>query len=205
MTELFKPGCTFPNCECTVAGCSAGGISISASTVVPRIEGNRFASVLSAEELDALLAGTEGIEGEWQLATGLIEQLRAATEGSRELDAEIARHFGWFQRDDADDPIYTRRVTLWWRNPEHPDQVYQSPPSVTTDLSAIVALVEKRLPGWRIEIRCDDLASNRWRAVMWNNDISTRESIVGVIGEGPAALACSIALLLALQSEVSNV
>lgn len=151
--------------------------------------------------------------------SGLIEQLRAATEGSRELDARIAvlcgdivmrdggaRGFAFFEppvekgqwaflsgcRNGEDDAFYSLSQCL---NVKH----------YTTDLSAIVALVEKLLPGWGYETTTP--AGNGKRSCRLYPGTSFEDNAAKtVFGSGQTLpLALCIALLLALQSEVSNV
>ena len=89
--------------------------------------------------------------------TDLITRLEEAAEGSRELDAAIARQFGW---------VYERRIPefrspKWWppMELETKDQTSAyayakaNPPPVTTSLDAALALAKRVLPRWRPMLR----------------------------------------------------
>lgn len=90
----------------------------------------------------------------------LIERLKAATGGSRELDTLIARVGGWHRVE----PRFTRNRRGGWIAPEdfigvdsagapildslHGTTIYAAPPRFTTSLDAIVGLIERN--GWRL-------------------------------------------------------
>ncbi len=79
--------------------------------------------------------------------TSLLTKLQSAKEGSRELDAEIARHFGWTLYDSGGGWDMNR-----WRDPSGVTGA-GVPPSFTTSLDCIVSLIERVKPGacWRVE------------------------------------------------------
>lgn len=92
--------------------------------------------------------------------SGLIERLEGAEKGSRELDREVARLFGWHRVE----PRHARNKHGGWIAPEdfiglysdgspkldglHGTSIYRDPPAFTTSLDAALALAERVLPGW---------------------------------------------------------
>lgn len=69
----------------------------------------------------------------------LIEKLEAATEGSRELDAEIALTQGWTKNK------------IWWITP-HGEQVNYDPPCWSTSLDAALLLIPEGMASVKLTI-----------------------------------------------------
>lgn len=74
-----------------------------------------------------------------QTITSLIEKLEGAEVGSRELDAEIARLFGWTQENIWRDPTF--RNGDWYGPDSYVPQ--RCPPTFSTSLDAALALAER--------------------------------------------------------------
>lgn len=119
----------------------------------------------------------------------LIEKLKAAEAGSRELDAEIAKALGQphGMREEVD--VESRTIIEWDCTGRY-----------TTSLDAIVALVEEKLPGhhWSVSRQCEYPAlagrDHRFAAFVGNYGTPKR-------AEGPTpALALCIALLRAMEA-----
>jgi len=68
--------------------------------------------------------------------TDIIQRLKDASEGSRELDVEIAKAAGW---------TYTRDVEYCWTPPEQGDfrQSYQGVPMFSRSIDAAMSLVNE--------------------------------------------------------------
>lgn len=79
----------------------------------------------------------------------LMEQLDAATEGSRALDATIFRELG----EPLPEQFANLKLELTWRPdgsawmPVGEMQVRYEPPAYTTSLDAIAGIIERRFPG----------------------------------------------------------
>lgn len=78
-------------------------------------------------------------------AMTLIERLEAATEGSRELDAEIASHYGG---------LSGMSYETW-------EAVEAHAPHYTTSLDAAIQLVREGC-AWGVEVRFGRLGSRAW-------------------------------------------
>ena len=82
----------------------------------------------------------------------LLERLEAATEGSRELDVEVAKYFGGAVRWSTGKPGEGMRYQVLWEFDEAPAQgsdIDRLPdlPNLTTSIDAALALVERVRPG----------------------------------------------------------
>lgn len=130
----------------------------------------------------------------------LIDKLEKATEGSRELDAAIFRALG----APLPDQFASLKVDLQWQPdgtatmPVGEMQVRYNPPAYTTSIDAIVALIERKLPGRESELvnearaavgKAHALHVRRWKR---DEDGSYTHAL---------ALALCIALLRALQHQ----
>lgn len=120
----------------------------------------------------------------------LIKRLETAEQGSWELDAEILRHFGYEIRF-----VFADRFLAY---PPHGEVATPARQSVTTSISAAVALVEKMLPGWEWAVGKD------WAFLKEDGvDLSTVEldpdAICGT--HNNSALALCIALLKAIEAK----
>lgn len=103
----------------------------------------------------------------------LLARVKAATEGSNELDFAISHLI----RPGAIQRPYTQSI------------------------DAIVGLIEAQLPGWRGDVRLGNFPPHeaRDRAVLWSGDTTRRESLFGCGGDGSTpALALCAAFLSAL-------
>lgn len=142
--------------------------------------------------------------------TDLIAKLEAATEGSRDLDAEIAVSLSgdpeaWVV-NPAPHSIFSP-VPGWWRTGN--DESHKAP-DYTTSLDAIVGLIERKLPGWGGMVSFGSLTcgATLHTADLWGLVTETGETEDGIAiqlrpeehGENrKPALALCIALLSALQ------
>lgn len=84
----------------------------------------------------------------------LIAKLEAASEGSRELDAAMFRAIG----APLPDKFANLNLELTWGPdgsaymPVGEMQVRYDPPAYTLSIDAIVALIERKLPGWHLQV-----------------------------------------------------
>lgn len=136
----------------------------------------------------------------------LIARLEAASEGSRELDGVVAILAGWFRVQ----PRFTHNRKGGWIAPEnligadnegrpqldslHGTTIHRDPPRFTTSLDAIVALIERKLPGWHLQVEkhpgfCDATLWPSPDAPYWLTHAATMP------------LALCIAFLRALQAQ----
>ena len=83
----------------------------------------------------------------------LITRLEKAKEGSWELDAEIAEHFGHKIEWKQANYVMTSYPVISWQAPDPYAGMREPCPQFTTNLSAAVALCERALPGWHWSIR----------------------------------------------------
>lgn len=74
--------------------------------------------------------------------------------------------------------------------------------NVTTSLDAIVALIERRLPGWNYAVGSDRANTTRFRAAI--DPVPTDPNLMGSDG-ATAPLALCIALLRALPTKITAV
>lgn len=120
----------------------------------------------------------------------LIERLKAATEGSRELDAEIecAVEAGWKPAGLA------RYAGLVVREPGGTTSLRHYAPTYSTSLDAIVGLIKRKLPGWWIQYLGQDLRG-------WATRIERQGVSLGLFVSPTPALALCIALLSALDGQ----
>lgn len=101
------------------------------------------------------------------MTAALIERLEKAEAGSRELDADLFRHFGA--------PLPTEfagyGVELVWQEdgsatmPVGDLQVRYDPPAYTTCVTAALALAERVLPGWSVMSIGEELAG-KWGVLL---------------------------------------
>lgn len=136
--------------------------------------------------------------------TDLIAKLEAATEGSRELDVEIACALRPGSRPYRYAPgTYSFRDEMGVWDTKHVS-------TVTTSLDAIVGLIERKLPGWGGMVSFGSLTcgATLHTADLWGLVTETGETEDGIAiqlrpeehGENrKPALALCIALLSALQ------
>ncbi|HEY9219572.1 MAG TPA: hypothetical protein VIO94_16105 [Phenylobacterium sp.] len=127
----------------------------------------------------------------------LISSLEKATEGSRELDAEIAVLLSgdpeaWVV-NPAPHSIFSP-VPGWWRTG---DDVSHEAPAYTTSIDAIVALIERKLPGWGFDVTYRAAWGNSTACVIGPERSSPPHSAAGKTH----ALALATALLRALQHQ----
>lgn len=138
----------------------------------------------------------------------IISRLEKATGPYRELNRQIAKHFGWFRVE----PRFSRNKNGGWIAPEdftgtyadgspildglHGTTIHGDVPNFTASLDATIALVEKVLPGARIDItkRYD----GDGYACVWGPN-GNRSS-----NAATPAIALLLALFRALPSEKDN-
>lgn len=73
------------------------------------------------------------------MTADLIARMESADAGSRDLDAEVAMALGWTRGEFGN----------WWTTYPNGQSVNRkTEPPLTTDLTTIVAEIERRLPGW---------------------------------------------------------
>jgi hypothetical protein len=80
----------------------------------------------------------------------LIERLEKAEAGSRELDADIFRSLGYKVKMLGHKGPLAGRFLAY--PPDGPDRCEPARLAVTSSLDAAIALVERVLPGWSIEL-----------------------------------------------------
>lgn len=131
----------------------------------------------------------------------LLEKVRTATAGSRELDAEIAETVGIvpdgaLRMHRLPDPAKwaTGAYDAW------------TAPHLTTSLDAIVALIERELPGWVVADLCQNSrhAGDPWGctlAVYFGSTPSKNKSASSGYDFPSAPLALCAAFLSALISK----
>lgn len=118
--------------------------------------------------------------------TDLIAKLEAATEGSRELDVEIACALRPGSRPYRYAPgTYSFRDEMGVWDTKHVS-------TVTTSLDAIVALIERKLPVWWVQYLGQTQKG-------WATRIEQQGASLGLFYSPTPALALCIALLSALQ------
>lgn len=78
----------------------------------------------------------------------IINRLRSAESGSRELDADVSKTCGWRYVENRD--VGSPHLWGWYgMSPEgHSGPI----PTYTTSIDAALALVEKMLPGWLVKL-----------------------------------------------------
>jgi len=118
--------------------------------------------------------------------TALIERLKAATEGSRELDYDIARSVGWTERVDAVDG------KKWWANP---DGIWGFVRPLTTSLDAALTLITPETDIDYLELYCDN---GQWfvkaeRLISGGNIVTLHRSEAGT--DNPSLQVCIASLL----------
>lgn len=126
------------------------------------------------------------------MTADIIARLEAAERGSRELDGEIAKLFGWAVYKYADKRRPEGFALAWFP----PENVYgkKEPPEFTTSLDAIAALTAEKLPGTSRSSFASGVEGMPCRACIWFVD--------GPESSGNAKtepLARCIALLRALE------
>lgn len=137
----------------------------------------------------------------------LIAKLEAASEGSRELDAAMFRAIG----APLPDKFANLNLELTWGPdgsaymPVGEMQVRYEPPAYTTSLDAIVALIERKLPGWTLA-RLGQNDDKTWYAELREGYLTSYDRVASSSyrpGSRPAtpALALCIAFLRALQAQ----
>ena len=133
--------------------------------------------------------------------TELIERLEAACEGSRELDAAMFRAIG----APLPDKFANLNLELTWGPdgsaymPVGEMQVRYDPPAYTLSIDAIVAIIERKLPGWHIQVErhpdfCDATLWPSPDAPYWLTHAATM----------PMALCASFLRALQAQQETSE-
>lgn len=131
--------------------------------------------------------------------SALIARLEAAKEGGRELDGLVARAFGWHRVE----PRHMRGKAGGWIAPQdfiglhgdgspmldslHGTDIHRDPPRVTTSIDAALALSERVLPGYLVNL-CQSL--DRWDASLDSED--------DVYAHGAHAKTGSLALCIAI-------
>jgi len=125
------------------------------------------------------------------LTLDLIERLREAAGGNRELDAALALHFGWMIYDDG------MGVMDRWEDPD--GKVGAGvPPPFSSSLDAALELVHRVLPGQATAVgdMAFDPPGKPW-ACIWTKGGSPKFH-----GEAPTApLALLLALMMGLEKE----
>lgn len=112
---------------------------------------------------------------------GLLERVRGATGADREIDFDVARWEGWTQHSDADDPVYTGRVSQWWAEPGCEWSTYSQPSYVTRSIDAALELAQRILPGAMWAVGCMEggpfcrLVYPNARAGGWGHSVSMEQ------------------------------
>lgn len=138
--------------------------------------------------------------------TALIDRLEAASEGSRELDREMMLLVG--DAREVDHCTFYGPEERVWCFGEYEHETDLPPlPYLTSSLDAIVALIERKLPGWFWGIGrrsdADDPAKPMWAEVASERWIkSETEKDEQFESDGVTApLALCVVLLRALQAQ----
>lgn len=132
--------------------------------------------------------------------TDLITRLREAKEGSRELDAEIAEHFGHKIEWKQANYVMTSYPVISWQAPDPYAGMREPCPQFTTDLSAAVALARRVFP--KCWISLNELPDHA-EADLAVNDHD--DDLTVGCGEAPTApLALCLAILTAKEDTDTN-
>jgi hypothetical protein len=120
------------------------------------------------------------------MTQSLIQKLRDATGGSRELDHELLISLGAHHEEDWCDEYYFDGMRFYGDNP-------------TQSLDAIIGLIEEKLPGWRWAV------SEGARATLQKGPAAlSRGSIPLNEKHKSAPIALCLALLSALEGETHD-
>lgn len=135
----------------------------------------------------------------------LIERLEKLTGPSKEVNWLIADQFGMVPEHSIREIGFDYE---WFRHPgefvlwkaldaEGRSVTYWLAPEYTASLDAVIALIERELPGWRIEMRIGEWPPHYpGGVVLWNNDTKAKTSVFGIAAKGATpAIALMIALL----------
>ena len=137
----------------------------------------------------------------------LIARLEALTGPDREVDALLWAHFDGRTVRELDGMLLARssrrpndECIIGFVDPGKlsSNVTAREPiPNVTASLDAVIALVERELPGWRIEMRIGEWPPHYpGGVVLWNNDTKAKTSVFGIAAKGATpAIALMIALL----------
>lgn len=134
----------------------------------------------------------------------LIARLEAASEGSRELDRELMLLVGDAREVDHC-TFYGPDERVWYFGEYERETDLPPLPYLTTSLDAIVALIERKLPGWTLA-RLGQNDDKTWHAELREGYLTSYDRVATSSyrpGSRPAspALALCIALLRALRTQ----
>ena len=155
----------------------------------------------------------------------LLERVKAATGPDRMIDAAV-QHAVFPQQRVLLDPgkvfgpgekrpptygvLSDIDILEWWGVADIEREgiagLFEAPP-YTASLDAITALIERELPGWWCDFRLGTIPPHlpKGRAVLWNSDRRTRESINGCVGDAATpALALIAAFLSAMIAQMGD-
>lgn len=130
-------------------------------------------------------------------SSDLITRIESAERGSRELDREIARLFGWHRVE----PRFARNKHGAWIAPEdfiglhsdgspildslHGTDLHREPPSFSVSLDAALALAERLLPGWPIVIGMNQTPETKpWARIgrpMFGTDVTASTPALALV------------------------
>ena len=142
----------------------------------------------------------------------LAARVEALTGPSKEVDRAVARVVGWFRVE----PRHSRSRYGGWIAPDdfigayrdgspmldglHGTTIWRDPPSWTASVDAVIALIERELPGWRVEqIAWEPEPGGRVGAAIRSlTDASRRED------SGPCATPALALLAAALRANAAR-
>lgn len=131
-------------------------------------------------------------------SSDIIKFLEEATGPSHELSVSALEASGLyvFEKRGRDNKKWLYPLSTGYR--VDPSFVYNRNFHVTASIDAAIALVERMLPGWKIEIGIADDAI----CVLYSRDYSVRESVFGPTGQSKTVpIAILIALFRALEAK----
>lgn len=133
--------------------------------------------------------------------TTLSTALQTATTGSIELDAMIAREWlGWTVTQEDIGPSHTPRMQDYWWS-VNGDMEGNDPLPWSTDLTACVALVQEKLPGWKWGVHG---AAKEFEAYCIRMPSASGPAVIGRLYKENAPIPC-LALLRALDAALREV
>lgn len=123
----------------------------------------------------------------------LIARLEAASQGSRPLDREMMLLVGDAREVDHC-TFYGPDESVWYLGDYEHETDLPPLPYLTSSLDAIVALIERKLPGWWVQYLGQTTKG-------WAARIERQGTSLGLFNSTTPALALCIAFLRALQAQ----
>lgn len=130
----------------------------------------------------------------------LLERLRVATEGDRDLDAEVAVALGHVIKWKTANYTMEQFPAIYWKAPHPYAGMCEPCPAFTTSLDAAVALCERVLPGWHWSLHQSQIAQvcpcDEYGSIIERLELEE-------FGRTPALALC-IAILSALSVDIGD-